>query len=175
MVRAFAREFINDPRAQTKDRKATIRAEYKRLFGDSLPGTCRTCYVEALLKILKYNQMAVSLYELKKGYVAQFDVAFNGVKAFTNLNLQTDAVKYDAIAAEYLRRYPQRSVYFVRAPKPAPFIPQGIKVEPVPETPKREILEVLPLMPDPEEVIKAMTETPAEVKKVVKNTTKKPK
>lgn len=60
-------------------------------------------------------------YELRQGYIAQFTgLGFRGVKAFSNLNLKTDPAKYDPIAQEYLRLYPERAKYFVKIPKLAP-------------------------------------------------------
>lgn len=67
-------------------------------------------------------------YELRKGYVAQFaGHGVQGIKSFTNLNLQTNPAKYDPIAAEYLRLYPERAIYFSKTPK---IIEAGIKVYP---------------------------------------------
>ena len=75
--------------------------------------------------------MATQNYELKRGYLAEFDDAFNGIKAFTNDTMT------DALAAEYLRRYPSRAIYFARLPgvaEPAPaivIIPPAKPAEPV--------------------------------------------
>ena len=114
-VIAFARDFVNRPSARTADRKRKIADVYYRLFGHRLQKSCSTCYIEALFKILKLKSMAQ--YELKKGYVAQFQRPFGGVKAFTNRDLQQNPAKYDPIAAEYLKQYPERVIYFVRIPK----------------------------------------------------------
>lgn len=70
-------------------------------------------------------------YELRKGYVAQFaGHGVQGIKSFTNLNLQTNPAKYDPIAAEYLRLYPERAIYFSKTPK---IIEAAIKIYPEPK------------------------------------------
>lgn len=115
-VIGFARDYINRPSARTPQRKALIREALLVKTGKKLGNNCGTCYIEAIFKILNLIKMAN--YELRKGYVAQFPgTGFNGVKAFTNVNLKTDPAKYDPIAAEYLRLYPERAIYFVRIPK----------------------------------------------------------
>jgi hypothetical protein len=68
--------------------------------------------------------MATQKYELKRGYVAQFDNAFNGIKSFTN-----DTVT-DELAAEYLRRYPSRAIYFSRLPVMEAYVPPEVKIIP---------------------------------------------
>jgi len=116
---AFARQFINDPKARTAERKKLIRDAIYKKTGRKLDNSCSTCYIEAIFTILKTKRMAN--YELRKGYVAQFfGTGYKGVKAFTNLNLQTDPQKYDPVAAEYLRLYPERAKFFVRIPPVAP-------------------------------------------------------
>ena len=166
-VRAFARDYINNPKGRTSERKAKIRQAYKELFKSPLAGTCRTCYIEAVFKILKYKTM--SKYELKRGYVAQFEIAYKGIKAFTNNNLMTDPNKYEPVAEEYLRQYPQRAVYFIRAPQPEPYVPPIIKVVEPKVEPKEELKEELPVMPDPTEVINTLTIPKKKIrKKIVK-------
>ena len=50
--------------------------------------------------------MATTNYRLKKGYIAQFDIAYKGIKAFSNDQMTDD------LAGEFLKRYPSRVIYF---------------------------------------------------------------
>lgn len=128
-VVTFARDYINHSSGRTEDRKAKIRQAILGITGQRLANNCSTCYIEAIFKILKYKDMAN--YELKKGYVAQFiGRIVDGVKSFTNVNLQTNPGKYDPIAAEYLRLYPERAIYFVKTPK---IVEAAIKIYPEPK------------------------------------------
>ena len=81
--------------------------------------------------------MATINYRLKKGYIAQFDIAFKGVKAFSNDTMT------DELAAEYLNRYPARAIYFDRIPSPTKVsAPAGIKViKPKDTEPEENILD----------------------------------
>lgn len=121
-VRSFAREFINKPSARTAERKSQIKEVTRQLTGRHLAQGCNTCYIEALFKILTLTSM--SKYEMRKGYVAQFNIPFKGVKSFTNVQIT------DEIAAEYLRRYPERIVYFTKVPgaPPKPAVAAAIKI-----------------------------------------------
>ena len=93
-------------------------------------------------------------YELKRGYVAQFQDAYKGVKSFTNDKMT------DELAEEYLRRYPERAVYFARMPQPKkPFIPSNVKiVKPEEKAPE----PVIPSVPDPYKLADALTK-PTEI------------
>jgi hypothetical protein len=150
-IHAFAREYVNNKNTRTGARNAKIRKAYKELTGKTIKVTCSTCYIEALYEIINNTKMATINYELKRGYVAQFDNAFNGVKAFTN-----DTVT-DELATEYLKRYPSRSIYFARIPARITPVPPVVKI--IPPT----ITEVLP--PTPDELIQATTEVPKKVTK----------
>lgn len=120
-VRRFAREFINKPYTRTGERRAQIKEVLRQLTGERLGDSCNTCFIEALYTILKLTNM--SKYEMKRGYVAQFNIPFKGIKSFTNNQIT------DELAEEYLKRYPERIVYFSRVPQPArPVVPQSIKI-----------------------------------------------
>jgi len=102
----------------------------------------------------------MSQYELKRGYVAQFDTGqFHDVKAFTNDNLINDPGKYDAICAEWVKRHPERAaVYLVRRPGPAmPIMPPQITIIP---PIKKEVSE-----PTPEDLINSALGTEKASKK----------
>jgi uncharacterized protein (UPF0297 family) len=133
-IHAFAREYVNDKNSRNNQRNAKIRKAYKELTGKEIKVTCSTCYVEALYEIINNTKMATVNYELKRGYVAQFDEAFNGVKAFTN-----DTVT-DELAVEYLKRYPSRSIYFARLRAQPVYVPPSIKI--IPPTPVEKPVEV---------------------------------
>lgn len=141
-VHAFAKEFINFTTFRTAGRKAKIREAYKKLTGKNISASCSTCYIEALFVIINNTPMASKNYRMKKGYVAQFDIAYKGIKAFTNAELT------DNIAAEYLKRHPERIVYFEKVP--VPIVEKAVKeakkkdtdleiVEPKKEEPKDEV------------------------------------
>ncbi len=96
---------------RTGERKRLIREAYHELFGLKLAGSCSTCYIEAVLRILKYNPMPSSKYELKKGVVLQ---AFgHPEKTCTNLTIT------DELGDWYMEHFPEKVVYFVRYPRPA--------------------------------------------------------
>jgi hypothetical protein len=140
-ILSFSRDYVNNRSYRTPERKAKIRRVIKTITGEKLGKSCGTCYIEALFKILKLYTM--NQYELKKGYVAQFDTGqFNGVKAFTNDNLITDPVKYDAICEEWARRHPERaSVFLVRRPGIyVPYVPPSITIIP----PVKKDIEIIP-------------------------------
>jgi len=163
-VIAFARDYVNHPSARTKSRKAKITEAIYQLTGQILGKGCSTCYIEAIFKIINKTKMAN--YELRKGYVAQFaGQAYRGVKSFTNFNLQTDPAKYEPIAQEFLRLYPERARYFIRVPK---LIPQ-VSVKPQP-APIFTITDPLSKFTD---TIKSVTEVPKVTKSTRKKTTKK--
>jgi hypothetical protein len=150
-IHAFAREYVNYKGSRNSTRNAKIRKAYKELTGKSIKVTCSTCYIEALYEIINNTKMATINYELKRGYVAQFDEAFKGVKAFTN-----DTVT-DELAGEYLKRYPSRDIYFARIPSNSAYVSPAVKIIP-------PSIEVIP--PTPEDIIASVIDPP--VKKVVK-------
>jgi hypothetical protein len=120
---SFSREYINDRKERTSERKQKIRQAYKELTGKDINGRCSTCYIEALLKILKLNEpqiqtkMAAKNYELKKGVLLQ---AFgHPEKTCTNFTLT------DELAEWHLAQHPGKAIFFARmpeAPKPLPII-----------------------------------------------------
>ena len=127
-VLSFSREYVNKRSCRTPERKAKIRQVIRSLTGERLGKSCGTCYIEAVFKIIKLYNM--SQYELKRGYVAQFDGSFNDIKAFTNNNLLSDPGKYDPVCAEWARRYPAKAnIFLVRKPGAAVFPPE-IKIIP---------------------------------------------
>jgi hypothetical protein len=132
-VLEFSREYINSRYKRTPERKIKIAEALKILTGERVRRSCRTCYIEALIKIR--NIMATANYELKKGYVASFDNgAYKGIKSFTN-----DQVT-DELAAEYLRQFPSRVVYFVRLPGTVKIInPAAVRI--IPPAQKAEVIE----------------------------------
>jgi len=155
----FARDYVNHPSARTRERKTAIRQALLKLTGQKLGDNCGTCYIEAIFKIINITKMAN--YELKKGYVAQFEgQGFRGIKAFTNTNLKLNPAKYEPIAEEYLRLHPERAIYFVKIPKLAVkprnlFQPRPV-VQPIvqPENPIAEAIKTV------QETIDGISEKP---------------
>ena len=137
-ILSFSIDYVNLKKERTIDRKRKIRIAYKKLFGKEMQGSCPTCYIEAMLEIVKsfkklnIEEMATPKgYELKRGYLASFDfgAAFNGIKSFTNDQLT------DELAEEYLKRYPERIIYFARTPGPiVPNVPPQITIIPPAKT-----------------------------------------
>jgi len=70
--------------------------------------------------------MATTNYRLKKGYIAQFDIPFKGIKAFSNDQMT------DELAQEFLKRHPSRSIYFE-------VHPPLVKVTPSEEDPIKKV------------------------------------
>jgi hypothetical protein len=159
-VLSFSRDFINNRSCRTPERKAKIRKVIKQITGESLGKSCGTCYIEALFKILKLHVM--SQYELKRGYVAQFDTdAFRDIKAFTNENLLNDPDKYDPICAEWARQNPAKAATFiVRSPgPPVPYIPPSITIIP-PVKKELDPADLIKSVLEPDKVIKPKTSKP---------------
>jgi hypothetical protein len=157
-VLSFSREYINKRSCRTQERKAKIRQVLRSITGERLGKSCGTCYIEALFKILKLYSM--SQYELRRGYVAQFDTGqFHDIKAFTNDNLINDPGKYDPICEEWAKRHPERAnIYLVRRPgPPVPYVPPTITIIP---PIKKEIPE-----PTPEDLINSALGTEKSAKK----------
>jgi hypothetical protein len=91
-IKAFARDFVNG-KGRTPERKALIRSTYRQHFGSNMRANCITCYIEAVLKIIRIMETKACHYRLKKGVILQ---PF-GKGIITNDNLT------DEIAAEALR------------------------------------------------------------------------
>lgn len=123
MEKAEAEKLIEELRGRfdapfNSDDKSTIEKLYNAVLGKQFkPTTCQTCYHDALIEVyhhLKKNgQMASKLnYRLKAGAIINTPSFKNG-KIFTNDNLT------DAIAKEYLKKFPQRTDIFQKLPKDA--------------------------------------------------------
>ena len=163
-VLLFAREYINKPKSRTSQQRILIRDVYKDLTGDTVSESCGTCYIAALLTIIKLKKkMATSDYVLKPGAILQ---AFGDAsKIATNKNLTNELAEW------YLKNVPGSRAKFSKIPAGV-VIPEftGITViksnivQPekivIPEV-KAEIVEVVKVEPvkiDPE----------VEVKKIIK-------
>jgi hypothetical protein len=120
---SFSREYINDRKERTSERKQKIRQAYKELTGKDINGRCSTCYIEALLKILKLTpqipkEMAAKNYELKKG--VQVLQCFGHPEKSCTRDTMTDE-----LAEWHLAQHPGKAIFFARmpeAPKPLPII-----------------------------------------------------
>jgi hypothetical protein len=124
-VKEFARLYVNFPRERTAERNQKIRIAYREMYGKSMPGSCRTCYIEAILKITNYKAMTKN-YELKRGVLLQ-EFGFP-TKACTNLTLT------DELAQWHLARHPEKAVLFSKIPGttgiPVHIIPPKITIIP---------------------------------------------
>jgi len=121
-VLSFSMEYLNSKKERTFARKKKIRAAYRELFGKEMQGFCSTCYIEAMLEIVKsfkqlnVTNMAARNYELKRGVLLQ-ELGYPE-KACTNDTLT------DELAEWHLGRHPEKSILFARVPSPQPaFIP----------------------------------------------------
>ena len=119
----FSRQYINNRSYRTAERKQKIKEALKSLTGETINAGCSTCYIEAILKILKMTKMAN--YELKRGVLLQ-EFGFPE-KACTNLTLT------DELAIWHLSRHPEKAVYFARIP--ADFVPSASVPPPPPPPP----------------------------------------
>jgi hypothetical protein len=80
-VLSFAREFVNDRKSRTPEKKQQIKTVYKELFGELFNLRCGTCYIAACIKIVKFTAskqpvkkiivMANLDYQLKPGAILQ--------------------------------------------------------------------------------------------------------
>lgn len=129
-VKLFAREYINIPSQRTRERKAKIAQAYKTITGRNLKAGCSTCYIEAVLKILKFDPMATSKYEIKRGAVVQ--VFGHPEYAVTNLTITDEKGDW------YVKNHPEKLKFFVRYPKPEPPAPPQIPIVQV-EAVKKEV------------------------------------
>lgn len=148
-VLSFSREYLNDKKQRTLDRKQKIRTIYKKLTGEDINGRCSTCYVEALLKILKLTEpiipkeMATQNYQLKPGVLLQ-EFGYPD-KTCTNQTLTDELAKW------HLERCPGKTIMFARIPDVkqsiitivTPIVQPEIKQEPIPEVNTNLIAEVL--------------------------------
>jgi hypothetical protein len=150
-VLAFARDYLNDKQSRSRARKQKIRTVYKELFGKDINGSCSTCYIEAMLEIVKSFKkinMATPNYELKRGVLLE---SFgHPEKTCTN-----DTIT-DALAEWHLRECPAKAVLFARMP--GGFItPVTIPVPP-PQPPvqsfrgERQIVPAAPIIIPPSKI-----------------------
>ncbi len=168
-IHSFSGDYINFKNSRTAKRKAKIREAYKLLTGKNIEISCSTCYIEALFEIINNTKMATRKgYELKRGYLAQFQDAYKGIKSFTNDQLT------DELAEEYLRRYPSRIIYFSRTPAIASsIIPLEIRI--IPPVKKESIKEPeinTKLIADALNAVSGIEPPKTELKKVVKKSVK---
>ena len=140
-VLGFSAAYINRKEERTSLRKRKIRQVYRELFGKDIKASCSTCYIEAVLEIVrsfkKINTMATPNYELKRGVLLE---AFgHPEKTCTNDTLT------DELAEWHLRQCPGKVVYFARTPGRLP--PPLIVIPPRP----RNVTE--PRIVEPEKII----------------------
>jgi hypothetical protein len=155
-VRAFARDYVNNPLSRTSDRKAKIREAHKLLTGRTMSASCSTCYIEAVIKIKNLTEMASSKYELRKGVVLQ---AFGDPS-----KICTDKTITDALGDFHFLRLSSSpeliNRYFLKYPKvaPKPVEPEK-KAEPVKVT--SEALTGAKELPDEAQgIVEAFTAPP---------------
>ena len=107
-VLLFAREYINKPKSRTSQQRQLIRDVYKDLTGDTVSEHCGSCYIAALLTIIKNKKMATSDYVLKPGAILQ---AFGDAsKIATNKNLTNELAEW------YLKNVPGSRAKFSKIP-----------------------------------------------------------
>ena len=151
-VRAFARDYVNNPLSRTSDRKAKIREAHKLLTGRAMSASCSTCYIEAVLKIKHLTEMASSKYELRKGVVLQ--VFGDPSKTCTN-----DTIT-DALGDYYMANHPEKLRYFTRYPKVAPMPVEAVKT-PEPEKATTEVVaDITDLPAEAQGIVEAFTAPP---------------
>lgn len=107
-------------------------------------------------------------HELRKGYVAQFQRPYNGIKAFTNKDLQEKPNVYDPIAAEYLRQYPERVIYFIRIPKVVKPVAKPVIAEVIKKTETASVVEPV----DPVSIVDEVLGKPKPKRKPTKRSKK---
>jgi hypothetical protein len=111
----FSRAYISSKKERTFARKIKIREAYKEVFGKYMRGSCATCFIEAMLEIVKtfktlnIKTMAIN-YELKRGVLLQ--ELGHPEKACTNDTMT------DELAEWHLSRHPEKAVLFARLPSP---------------------------------------------------------
>lgn len=157
-IAGFAREFINNPKRRTPERKAIINRAYREIHGRPLRANCNTCYIEAVMQLIKFTttDMKGCKYELKKGVVLQ--VFGDPTKAVTNANLT------DELAEWHLKNNPSCRKFFVT-------IPNTPRVEPEKVIGKEPVMDIV--NPEPQE--KEPEEAPVESVEAVEEPTEAPK
>ena len=163
IVLQFAREYINRPKSRTSQQRILIRDVYKELTGENVSVSCGSCYIAALLQIIKIKKkMATSDYVLKPGAILQ---AFgDSSKIATNKNLTNELAEW------HLKNVPGSRAKFSK-------IPAGVVV---PEFTGITVLKTNIVQPEkiviPEvkaeevkvEVVEALKVEPEEVKKIIR-------
>jgi hypothetical protein len=123
----FAHDYINSKKERSWARKQKIRTVYIELTGKDINKGCSTCYIEALLEIVKTFKnitMATPNYELKRGVLLE---SFgHPEKTCTNETIT------DELAEWHLRQCPEKAIYFARTP--GGFV-TNIPTPPPPQTP----------------------------------------
>lgn len=137
-VLSFSKAYISSKKERTFARKIKIREAYKEVFGKFMRGSCATCFIEAMLEIVKsfktlnVKNMAIN-YELKKGVLLQ--ELGHPEKACTNDTLT------DALAEWHLSRHPEKAVLFARLPSAIPPpLPTVIQIIPPAQPEKKDIV-----------------------------------
>jgi hypothetical protein len=119
-VLQFAKDYIKFPKKRTAEQRIKIRAVYRELTGETVNISCGSCYIEALLKIIKIHKMGHCDYLLKPGAVLQ---AFgDSSKVATNANLTNEIAKW------YLENVPGSERKFSRIPPGITSVPAGITI-----------------------------------------------
>jgi hypothetical protein len=158
----FAREYVNNPKSRTAQKKQQIKAVYQEVFGTLFNVKCGTCYIAALIKLVKQATpekikskpkiMATSNYKLKPGAILT-PFGHRELYVFDNEHLT------DELAEANLKLNPSCIGKFAKVPAnfslpPATDHVPTLKIVPVPEIVKPEVTDTIP------EVIKASEEAP---------------
>jgi len=138
-VLLFSRDYINNKKERTLLKKRKISEAYRELFGKEIKGSCSTCYIEALLEIVKSFKninMATQNYELKRGVLLE---SFgHPEKTCTN-----DTIT-DELAQWHLAQCPAKAVLFARMPGGFVAPPATVPPPPAPAAPQRGEGRIIP-------------------------------
>jgi hypothetical protein len=108
-VLSFSREFCNNVKLQTKERKQKIASLYKQTFGKRMNEGCGTCYIEAVLEIKRFMEKKPCKYRLKAGIV-RHPVFGDESKVFTNVTMTDELAELD------IRLNPGAVKFYIIAP-----------------------------------------------------------
>jgi hypothetical protein len=188
-VLLFSREYINDRTTRSADRKRKIIIAYMQATGEPINGTCSTCIIEALLKIIRMfktveiKPIMNSKYQLKLGVLIS-DPFGDESKVMTQDTLnRLPKDQADELAEYHLRKNPSIRRFFAVIPgeeiPKAPHVNPGMTIiippEPPIKTARQKALEELDIAYNgkPEEVIPETEVTPEikDIIPVVKKTT----
>lgn len=109
------REHFDETFSQSQ--KDTIANLYYEVLGKTFrPTSCQQCYHDALIEIYLYLKRNKTMakkcnYRMKAGFIISCPDFHNG-RIYTNDNLT------DAVAKEYLQKYPKRESCFSKMPDP---------------------------------------------------------